>query len=111
MLPKSPLNLKSLGLAVAPGAASAGPADATCARSALAADERGDLALASPDTCPAPAAPAHRLEMPAIYRAGAETVYVEFIALGARPDERPPIARADLSVGPHAVKPSISRWM
>ena len=55
----------------------------------------GAIAWTSPDaTCTAPAAQDKRLEMPAIYRAGAETGYVEIIAMGRPFDERQPIALA-----------------
>ena len=55
----------------------------------------GDIAWTSPDTtCTVPAAQAKRLQMPAIYRAGAETGYVEIIAMGMPADERQPIALA-----------------
>ena len=55
----------------------------------------GDIAWTSPDTtCTAPAAQNKRLQMPAIYRAGAETGYVEIIAMGTPSTERQPIALA-----------------
>ena len=55
----------------------------------------GAIAWTSPDTtCTVPAAQSNRLQMPAIYRAGAETGYVEIIAMGRPADERQPIALA-----------------
>ena len=55
----------------------------------------GAIAWASPDTtCTVPAASDNRLEMPAVYRAGAETGYVEIIAMGRPKDEQEPIALA-----------------
>ena len=61
----------------------------------LSDDANGTIAWTSPDsTCTAPAAPGNRLEMPAIYRAGAETGYVEIIAMGRPTDETQPIAVA-----------------
>ena len=61
----------------------------------LSRDANGDIAWASPDTtCTVPAARGRRLEMPAIYRAGAETGYVEIIAMGTPSTERQPIALA-----------------
>ena len=41
-----------------------------------------------------PAVPGKRLQMPAVYRAGAETGYVEIIAMGRPTDEQQPIALA-----------------
>ena len=55
----------------------------------------GAIAWASPDTtCTVPAASDNRLEIPEVYRAGAETGYVEIIAMGRPADERQPIALA-----------------
>ena len=61
----------------------------------LSRDARGAIAWSSPDTsCTMPATQGNRLEMPTIYRAGAESGYVEIIAMGAPPNERQPIALA-----------------
>ena len=61
----------------------------------LSRDAPGAIVCASPDTsCTVPATQGKRLEMQAIYRAGAESGYVEIIAMGAPADERQPIARA-----------------
>ena len=61
----------------------------------LSATVSGDIVWSSPDTtCTAPAAQGNRLTMPAIYRAGAETGYVEVIAMGSPSDEQQPIAVA-----------------
>ena len=46
----------------------------------LSLDARGAIAWASPDTsCTVPATQGKRMEMPAIYRAGAESGYVEIM--------------------------------
>ena len=56
----------------------------------LSDDENGTMAWASPDsTCTAPAAQAKRLTLPPIYRVGAESGYVEIIAMGQAADEQP----------------------
>ena len=66
----------------------------------LSEDANGVIAWTSPDaTCTAPAArgshlEGNRLEMPETYRAGAETGYVEIIAMGRASREDQPIARA-----------------
>ena len=72
----------------------------------LSDDENGAIAWTSPDTtCTVPATtPGKRLEMPAIYRAGAETGYVEIIAMGAPAAETSPIALA----AKHGAAPSPS---
>ena len=50
----------------------------------------GAIAWSSSDTsCTAPAAQGNRLLMPDIYRAGAETGYVEIIAMGSAPQQSP----------------------
>ena len=61
----------------------------------LSDDENGAMAWASPDTsCTAPATQGNRLMMPSIYRAGAESGYVEIIAMGQPINENQPIAVA-----------------
>ena len=61
----------------------------------LSRDARGAIAWSSPDaSCTVPATQGNRLQMPAIYRAGAESGYVEIIAMGAPADEGQPIALA-----------------
>ena len=61
----------------------------------LSRDARGAIAWFSPDTsCTVPATQGRRLQMPDLYRAGAESGYVEIIAMGAPEDERQPIALA-----------------
>ena len=61
----------------------------------LSDDENGAIAWASPDTtCTAPATQGNRLMMPSIYRAGAESGYVEIIAMGQPVNENQPIAVA-----------------
>ena len=61
----------------------------------LSDDANGTIAWTSPDsTCTTPAAQDQRLTMPDIYRAGAETGYVEIIAMGRPTDETQPIAVA-----------------
>ena len=63
----------------------------------------GAIAWTSPDTtCTVPATRGKRLEMPAIYRAGAESGTIEIIAMGAPADERQPIARAARPAPPAA---------
>ena len=61
----------------------------------LSDNENGVISWSSSDaTCTVPETQANRLEMPTIYRAGADTGYVEVIAMGAPSDERQPIALA-----------------
>ena len=61
----------------------------------LSDDENGTISWSSPDTtCTAPATQGNRLTMPPSYRAGAESGYVEIIAMGQTQDERQPIAVA-----------------
>ena len=58
-------------------------------------DENGNISWTSPDTtCTAPATWGNRFTMPPIYRAGAESGYVEIIAMGQTLNERQPIAVA-----------------
>ena len=58
-------------------------------------DENGNISWTSPDTtCTAPATQGNRFTMPPIYRAGAESGYVEIIAMGQTLNERQPIAVA-----------------
>ena len=55
----------------------------------------GDVVWASPDSsCTVPAATDNRLVMPAIYRAGADSGYVEVIAMGTPSGEQQPLAVA-----------------
>ena len=69
----------------------------------LSDDASGTIAWSSPDaTCTVPAAQGNRLAMPEIYRAGAETGYIEIIAMGAPENERQPIARAAQHARPAA---------
>ena len=61
----------------------------------LSRDASGAIAWSSPDTsCTVPATRGKRLQMPDLYRAGAESGYVEIIAMGAPEDEGQPIALA-----------------
>ena len=61
----------------------------------LSDNENGVIAWSSSDTnCTVPEAQNNRLEMPTIYRAGAETGYVEIIAMGTPRDQNQPIALA-----------------
>ena len=61
----------------------------------LSGDENGVIAWSSADrTCTAPGSNNNRLEMPEIYRADAETGYVEIIAMGRPRNEQQPIAVA-----------------
>ena len=61
----------------------------------LSDDASGRIFWSSPDTsCTAPTAPGNRLEMPEIYRADAQTGYVEIIAMGRVETEDQPMARA-----------------
>ena len=56
----------------------------------LSDDRNGTIAWSSPDsTCTAPATQANRLTMPPIYRVGAESGYVEIIAMGQAADDQP----------------------
>ena len=55
-----------------------------------------------------PATQGKRLEMPAIYRAGAESGYIEIIAMGAPADEGQPIARAARPMAPASAGSSAS---
>lgn len=59
-------------------------------------DEDGDISYSAADdtTCTAPAAVNGRFVMPEIYREGAETGYLEVIAMGAAVSESQPIAVA-----------------
>ena len=66
----------------------------------------GDIVWSSPDrTCTAPAAQGNRLTMPGMYRAGADSGYVEVIAMGSPSDERQPIAVAARHSGATAGAP------
>ena len=61
----------------------------------LSDDDTGTMAWTSPDTtCTAPATRGKRLIMPPIYRVGAESGYVEIIAMGRAQDEQQPLALA-----------------
>ena len=61
----------------------------------LSDDEQGVIAWTSPDSsCTAPATQNNRLALPATYAAGAETGYIEVIAMGSPSNERQPLARA-----------------
>lgn len=61
----------------------------------LSDDENGTISWAADDTtCTVPATTGGKLTMPAIYREGAETGYVEIIAMGAPVAETYPIAVA-----------------
>ena len=61
----------------------------------LSDDQNGSISWSSPDsTCTAPATQGNRLTMPPIYRVGAESGYVEIIAMGQAQNERQPIAVA-----------------
>ena len=61
----------------------------------LSRDPDGAIAWTSPDTtCTVPATQGNRLHMPDLYRADAESGYVEIIAMGAPEDEMQPIALA-----------------
>ena len=60
----------------------------------------GAIAWRSPDrSCTVPAPSGRRLAMPEIYRAGAQSGYVEVIAMGSPSDEQQPIALAARHVG------------
>ena len=64
----------------------------------LSATANSDIVWSSPDsTCTVPASSGNRLVMPAIYRAGADSGYVEVIAMGTPSDEQQPIAVAAAS--------------
>ena len=74
----------------------------------LSRDARGAIAWSSPDTsCTVPATQGNRLEMPAIYRAGAESGYFEIIAMGAPEDEGQPIALAAQHARPAPLPASV----
>ena len=61
----------------------------------LSDDEQGVIAWTSPDSsCTAPAVQNNRLVLPATYAAGAETGYIEVIAMGSPSNEGQPLARA-----------------
>ena len=61
----------------------------------LSDDRNGTIFWSSPDsTCTAPATQANRLTLPPIYRVGAESGYVEIIAMGQAENEQQPIAVA-----------------
>ena len=61
----------------------------------LSDDENGTISWASTDTtCTVPATQGNRFTMPAIYRVGAESGYVEIIAMGQAESEQQPIAVA-----------------
>eukprot|EP00391_Amoebophrya_sp_Ameob2_P005137 CAMPEP_0178989030 /NCGR_PEP_ID=MMETSP0795-20121207/4131_1 /TAXON_ID=88552 /ORGANISM="Amoebophrya sp., Strain Ameob2" /LENGTH=171 /DNA_ID=CAMNT_0020680353 /DNA_START=147 /DNA_END=658 /DNA_ORIENTATION=+ len=61
----------------------------------LSDDENGNISWSAGDTtCTVPATTAGKLTMPAIYRKGAETGYVEIIGMGAASTESQPIALA-----------------
>ena len=56
----------------------------------LSDDENGNISWTSPDTtCTAPATQGNRFTMPAVYRAGAESGYVEIIAMGKAANDQP----------------------
>ena len=58
-------------------------------------DQNGNISWSAPDnTCTVPATQSGRLTMPAIYRQGADSGYVEIIAMGQTTDENQPIAVA-----------------
>ena len=66
----------------------------------LSATANSDIVWSSPDSsCTVPAASGNRLVMPAIYRSGADSGYVEVIAMGTPSDEQQPIAVAAQHVG------------
>ena len=61
----------------------------------LSDDENGNIYWTSPDTtCTVPATQGNRFTMPPVYRAGAESGYVEIIAMGQAQNEQQPIAAA-----------------
>ena len=61
----------------------------------LSDDQNGNIAWASPDsTCTVPATQGNRFMMPAIYRVGAESGYVEIMAMGQAQNEQQPLALA-----------------
>ena len=65
----------------------------------LSDDQNGNISWASPDsTCTAPATQGNRLTMPPIYRVGAESGYVEIIAMGQAADDQPIALAAKHSV-------------
>ena len=56
----------------------------------LSDDQNGNISWASPDSsCTAPATQGNRLTMPAAYRVGAESGYVEIIAMGRAANDQP----------------------
>ena len=56
----------------------------------LSDDENGNISWTSPDTtCTVPATQGNRFTMPPLYRAGAESGYVEIIAMGQADDKQP----------------------
>ena len=56
----------------------------------LSDDENGNISWTSPDsTCTVPATQGNRFTMPPLYRAGAESGYVEIIAMGQAADSQP----------------------
>ena len=72
----------------------------------LSDDENGTISWASPDsTCTAPATQANRLTLPPIYRVGAESGYVEIIAMGQAETEQMPIAVAARHSGATSTSP------
>ena len=61
----------------------------------LSDDENGNISWTSPDsTCTVPATQGNRFTMPAVYRAGAESGYVEIIAMGQAANDQPIAAAA-----------------
>ena len=61
----------------------------------LSDDQNGNISWASPDSsCTVPATQGNRFMMPAVYRAGAESGYVEIMAMGQAQDEQQPLAVA-----------------
>ena len=66
----------------------------------------GAIAWSSPDrSCTVPAPSGRRLAMPEIYRAGAQSGYVEVIAMGSPSDEQQPMALAARPVGAAGTAP------
>ena len=56
----------------------------------LSDDENGNISWTSPDTtCTVPATQGNRFTMPPLYRAGAESGYVEIIAMGQAANDQP----------------------
>ena len=61
----------------------------------LSDDENGNISWTSPDTtCTVPATQGNRFTMPPLYRAGAESGYVEIIAMGQAANDQPIAAAA-----------------